>query len=168
MTKKIINIQSMYITAKKYIDCANDCKLYKYPLQYTILKSLACEIYLKLIIVHKEQILIEDSHNLLSLSKRAGVYECYKKHLTEEKIMTSKEADECLENISNLFKKLRYVYERKISKASTGFLNCYCVYLDGICKHIVDNTNKKELEVIEENQYKERNYKKHKYQKHRS
>ena len=44
--------------------------------------------------------------------------------------------------------------EGQISKVATGFLSGYCVYLDGICKQIVDNTKNKEFKVKEEKKIK--------------
>lgn len=72
---KDISYVSMYKTALSYSVAADKLGFKEHFLQYIVLKSLSCEIFLKLIIFHKSGILIKEFHNLKRLSKLAETYQ---------------------------------------------------------------------------------------------
>ena len=143
--KEINKVKYMYVTARQFKNAIewkelvptpkNNFRNKIYP--YIVNKSFACEIYLKLLLLIKEE-RENKTHNLKKLSKDTNMDIEFKKYLINNKLtLTDEEFEEYLSSISNAFEEWRYIYEKKDIKIMHGFLNSYCNYLDEYCKKIM-------------------------------
>lgn len=145
--EEIKKIKSMYITARQFKNVVESNELVPTPknnfrnkiFPFVVNKSLACEIYLKLILMvtKKKRVKI---HNLEELSKRTHIDVEFKNYLSSNKSeLTEQQVEEYLINISNAFEDWKYIYEKKDIKVMHGFLNMYCDFLDEYCKKLMKN-----------------------------
>lgn len=136
MNKKI-DVFAMYYTAREFSDCADFCLkqhdntegILFYVNPAAVNAAFACEIYLKLLLYlnnidYKKIHTLKELFNLLPENIKADV-----KYNTVMNFGQWRDSFgfELLDNISNVFNELRYIYERDWSKngtmrIETGFL----------------------------------------------
>lgn len=136
MNKKI-DVFEMYRTAREFSDCADFCLkqhdntdgILFYVTPAAVNAAFACEIYLKLLLYlnnidYKKIHTLKGLFNLLPENIKADV-----KYHTVMNFGQWRDSFgfELLDNISNVFNELRYIYERDWSKSGTmrietGFL----------------------------------------------
>lgn len=125
--------------------CGNKAITRIYP--YIVNKSFSCEVYLKLILVELDfnfKIMQNyELHNLLKLFEQCNdefknkAYKMVNSKNTE--VENKKWLVKELENVSDVFKHWRYIYEKinQVNEVNYGFLDSFCSFLDRYCRNLI-------------------------------
>lgn len=149
-----LNPQYMFRHACAFADCARACEIEPSTIRYRtashavagmVNSALACEVFIKSMLVWHgfSQTDFDDKHGLVSLW---GMYKNQDEETAKSIEQRIKETflsknermfTKGLENISNTFVKLRYVYEKEKMEIDTNFLRCFREELRRTCCEIV-------------------------------
>lgn len=129
-----IRFQEMIKVADEYYRtsqlCISDDNEYWIPCITSL--ALACEIYMKAIILLNGEIKLEKSHSLVKLFN--SLPDQYKKTVKELLNINEEAFNNNLHNVDKSFVKWRYVYERGELSLKIGFLGPLCRILGEVCK----------------------------------